>query len=86
MEGPRGLVGITGCCRSGSQTDVLSLNLGYKRFGDNIYEGREGEEAGLGRGRRPTADAGSGKPQLTQLSSNQQPTLGQKCVALCIPA
>lgn len=47
MEGSHGTVGIPGCCRSGFQMGVLRLNLGYKKFGDNIYEGREG-----GRGSR----------------------------------
>lgn len=48
MKGSPGTVGIPGCVRSGFQMGVLRLNLGYKKFGENIYEGREGEEAGVG--------------------------------------
>lgn len=69
MEGWHGTVGIPGCCWSGFQMGVLRLNLGYKKFGDNIYEGREGEEVGVGRGARLTVEAGPGEPQLTQQSS-----------------
>ena len=52
-------------------------------LGENIYEGRKGEEAGLGGGRRLTADAGPRKAQLTQRGAlqrvwpGQNPALGQ---------